>query len=78
MPSVGNCGSQSEERCNHEGVWWSGGIAPPFLTSALDAPAVPRARDPSGRSLGGPKSRFRCCGEVKKKNLQCLESNPTG
>jgi hypothetical protein len=67
----------------HEGVWGNGCIAPPFLTSVLDAggqlpaqAALPSAKEPPPPRypldwrLGGPLSRCGRCGE--EKNLLSL------
>jgi hypothetical protein len=61
----------------------SGGIAPLFLTLALDGgddqfqtpAALPEEKNPQyllDRRLGGPHKRSGCCG-VKKNLLTCLE-----
>jgi hypothetical protein len=46
----------------HEDVWWSGGIAPPFLTSASDggewSTSRPRRYIPKGYSLRHPLDRW--------------------
>jgi hypothetical protein len=59
-------------------MWGSGGIAPPFLISALDGREWPASRPgriasgetapgthPLNRRLGGPQSRSGRCGEEK-------------
>jgi hypothetical protein len=72
-----------EER---EDVWESGGKAPSFLTSALDAersaqhpgrftPLENSLRDPFYRRLVGPQSRSRGCGD-EKIPWPCREFNP--
>jgi hypothetical protein len=52
-------------------VWRSEGIAPPFLTSALDGVASftsgKEPRYPWNRRLGWPQSRSRCCALLNKK-----------
>jgi hypothetical protein len=70
----------------HEDIWGGGGIAPPFLTSALDGGEWSDSRTghfthkkkspwyPLGRRMGRPQSRSRFCGEVK--TYSCRESNP--
>jgi hypothetical protein len=61
----------------HEDIWGSGGIAPPFLNSALDGGEWSASgpgrfntgegapRYPLGTRLGGPQSRYGHCGEDK-------------
>jgi hypothetical protein len=56
---------------SHEDIWGSGGIAPPFLTSAQDAGEWWASRPgkippyPLARRLNGPQSRSGRCGENK-------------
>jgi hypothetical protein len=51
----------------HEGVWWSGGMAPPFLTSALDEYEWSASRHAPGscyiKGWVGPQSRCGFCTE---------------
>jgi hypothetical protein len=54
---------------HHCGVWGSGGIAPPFLTLAVDEGEW-SAWCPLGRKLDGPQGSSRFCGE--EKNVLCL------
>jgi hypothetical protein len=68
----------------HEEIWGSGGITPPFLTSALDRggcsclthqPLQPQNLwYPLDRRLVRPQSQSGCCGE--EKNITSQKSNP--
>jgi hypothetical protein len=74
---------------HEEDVWGSGGIAPPFLASALDvhewsvsrsgsfsfSETPPPPRYSLGRRLSGPQRRSGRCGQ--QKSLPCWESRPS-
>jgi hypothetical protein len=61
----------------HEGIWWSGGIAPQFLTSTLDGGEwsaslsgrfTPGDRDPGTYCIGGwmgPRSSLNAMEDTK-------------
>jgi hypothetical protein len=71
-----------------EDVWGSEGIAPPFLTSALDGSgelhtpaALPLGEEPPqyplNKRLSGPQSRSGRCGEQKNHALPGIEPGPS-
>jgi hypothetical protein len=70
-------------------VWGSGGIAPPFLTSAVDGGEwsasrpgrfIARGRSPRyplDRRLGGPQGQSGRCGEEKNLAVPGIEPGPS-
>jgi hypothetical protein len=63
-----------------EDIWGSEGIAPPFLTSALDgcecSASHPGRYTPGTHWIGGCVGRAVCLDAVKRKILHSRESNP--